>query len=397
MKILTVIGTRPDAIKLLPVHFALKELGIQSVLCATSQHITMLDQVLGIFGVVPDIDLKVMIDNQNLFYLTNTILAKMEQVLIQEKPDLVIVQGDTTTAFATATAAFYLKIPIAHVEAGLRTGSLYAPFPEEMNRRFVGMVAHYHFAATSLNVANLLAEGVSRDTIILTGNTVVDALHMVINKIESKQVVPSDSLVTLVKQLKQSQRRIALLTAHRREAFDGGLHNIFRAAQAMLSTHKDLAILYPHHPNPHVLRAIQETGLSGTENLFMMSPLSYVDLVFALQSSDWVATDSGGVQEEAMSLGKPVVVLRERTERIEGVWEGIGHLAGTESDAILQYMNLVHTKKKRFSSSNIYGDGQASKKIASFIDAIRQREDAAVSVSMTHCLRQKPYDNYTNN
>lgn len=393
MKMLTVIGTRPDAIKLLPVHFAASALGIESILCATEQHIGMLDQVLDVFCVKPDFNLGVMQAGQDLFYLTDTVLTKIKEVCLLVKPDLIMVQGDTTTAFAAALAAFYLKIPIGHVEAGLRTGSLQAPYPEEMNRRFIGMVADYHFAATSLNVANLLAEGVDRKNIILTGNTVVDALHMTIAKIKNGDLLVSSSLVGLIKNLHAVGKRIVLLTAHRRESFGGGLHNIFRAVQDVTQVVSDIAFLYPQHPNPHVQRAIDETGFAQTPHVYLLDPLSYGDLVYCLLESAWVVTDSGGIQEEAISLGKYVVVLRELTERIEGVWAGIAHLAGTDVAAIIRAMLFVHAIKQNISTSNIYGDGQASKKIASFIGAIQLGKHQVIGALNMPIQQQKPYDN----
>lgn len=387
MKMLTVIGTRPDAIKLLPVHFAAREIGIESVLCATAQHIGMLNQVLDIFGAKPDFNLGIMQAGQDLFYLTNTILTKIKEVCLLVKPDLIMVQGDTTTAFAASLAAFYLKIPLGHVEAGLRTGCLQAPYPEEMNRRFIAMVATYHFAATSLNVANLLAEGVDRKNIVLTGNTVVDALHMTMAKIKNGDLLISPHILGLIKRLRAAGKRIVLLTAHRRESFNGGLHNIFRAVQGVAKAFSDIAFLYPKHPNPHVQRAVDETGFAQTPEVYFLDPLSYGDLVYCLLESAWVVTDSGGIQEEALSLGKYVVVLRKLTERVEGVWAGMAHLAGTDEATITRVMFFIHAIKHKFSISNIYGDGQASKKIASFIGA-KQLGDSQVVGALNVPIQQ---------
>lgn len=382
MKILTVVGTRPDAIKLLPVHIAAKAAGIESILCATAQHIGMLDQVLTLFDITPDYNLQVMQTNQDLFHVTTAILSKIKIILEEVRPDLVVVQGDTTTSFAAALAAFYLKIQVAHVEAGLRTGSIHAPFPEEMNRKFIGMVASYHFAATSLNVANLLGEGVDRTKIILTGNTVVDALHTIVGRIKNGLIPISSTLKDLILSLKMKNKRIVLLTAHRRESFDGGLLNIFNAVKEMALTFPELAFIYPHHPNPLVQKTITESGLETVPGIHLLPPLVYSDLVYCLLEAEWVATDSGGIQEEAISLGKPVVVLRTLTERIEGVWAGVAELAGTDTMTILECMKRVHATKPSFSSTNIYGDGQASKKIASFIGTIRQESHHAIGVNM---------------
>ena len=393
MTILSVIGTRPDAIKLLPVHLALQAAGIKSVLCSTAQHIEMLNQVLDIFNIKPDFDLQIMQENQDLFHITSSALNKMKQVLDKVQPTLVLVQGDTTTAFAATLAAVYKKIPVGHIEAGLRTGSLEAPYPEEMNRRFISMVGTYHFAPTSLNLANLLAEGVTRQSIILTGNTVVDSLHMIIAKIKDGTLVIDPVIVSLVQKLKAEKKTIALLTAHRRESFNGGLHNIFEAAQKTAQATPELAFIYPHHPNPEVLRAIKDTGIADSQNIYLTQPLSYKELVYCLMECDWVATDSGGIQEEAISLGKPVVILREKTERIEGVWEGIAHLAGTETTSIIKFMSKTHAQKKHFSQTSIYGDGKASKKIASFIQSLQAEKHHAIGDTQKPVRQQQPYTN----
>jgi UDP-N-acetylglucosamine 2-epimerase (non-hydrolysing) len=393
MKILTVIGTRPDAIKLLPVHLALQAIGIESIVCSTAQHRSMLDQVLNLFEVTPSFDLQIMQEGQDLFHITQSVLAKIKPVLEEVKPTLVLVQGDTTTSFAAALAAFYKKIAVGHVEAGLRTGSLEAPYPEEMNRRFISMVGTYHFAATSLNVANLLSEGITRKNIVLTGNTVVDALFMIKQKIEAGALAINPKIIALVAKLKAEKRTLALLTAHRRESFDGGLLNIFNAVQTVVDSSPELVFLYPHHPNPHVLQAIRATNIAHNTSVELLPPLSYEELVYCMLASDWVATDSGGIQEEAVSLGKPVVILRDLTERIEGVWAGIAHLAGTKTNTIVKFMHQVHTQKERYSTTNIYGDGQASKKIASFIDTLNTGQPETIGLSDKPVGQQNPYIN----
>ncbi|MBM3886487.1 UDP-N-acetylglucosamine 2-epimerase (non-hydrolyzing) [Candidatus Dependentiae bacterium] len=394
MKILSVIGTRPDAIKVLPVHFALQDIGIESILCSTAQHTTMLNQVLDIFQVTPDIDLHIMQENQDLFHVTTRVLSEMKTVLDDIKPSLILVQGDTTTAAFSALAAFYKQVAVGHIEAGLRSGSLQAPYPEEMNRKFISMIGTYHFAPTSLNVANLLYEGIDRERIILTGNTVVDALHLITKKIRDGSLAIDPKLVSLVKTLKSENKKIALLTAHRRESFNGGLHNILQAAQTITNTTPNLAFIYPHHKNPNVLKAIEETKISESGTVHLFPPLSYPELVYCLLECDWVATDSGGIQEEAMSLGKPVVILREKTERIEGVWAGIAQLAGTEKDTIITHMKQIHEQKIQFLASTIYGDGQASKKIASFIGSLEAKQLSAIGLNQKPMQQQQ--HSYTN-
>jgi UDP-N-acetylglucosamine 2-epimerase (non-hydrolysing) len=391
MTVLSVIGTRPDAIKLLPVHLALQSAGIKSILCSTAQHLEMLNQVLDIFQIKPDFDLQIMQENQDLFHITSQALNKMKEVLNAVEPTLVLVQGDTTTAFAATLAAVYKKIPVGHVEAGLRTGSLEAPYPEEMNRRFISMVGTYHFAPTSLNVANLLAEGVARQNIILTGNTVVDSLHMIITKIKDGSLIIDPLIIKLIQKLKAENKTIALLTAHRRESFNGGLHNIFQAAEKITQTSPELAFIYPHHPNPEVLRAIKDTGIANSKNIYLRKPLNYKELAYCLIECDWVATDSGGIQEEAISLGKPVVILREKTERIEGVWQGIAYLAGTEVNSIIKSMSKANSQKNLFSQTSIYGDGQASKKIASFIESLQTEQHHAIGNMQKPVRQQQPY------
>lgn len=367
--IVLVIGTRPEGIKLIPLYFALKKAGFNALLCATFQHFELLEQVCKIFDVVPDFHLNVMKKDQDLFYLNTTVLERVKEVYLSVKPELVIVQGDTTTTFAAALAAFYLHIPVAHVEAGLRTGNMKSPFPEEMNRRVVAQFATYHFAPTAFSTANLLSEGVPRERVFCTGNTVVDALNIITDKIKSGVVMIDSALKLLVEDLKLKKRKIMLLTAHRRESFGGGLHRVFKTVKQFAHEHPDLFIFYPMHPNPSVVQAVQETGFVQLNNVYHTGPLSYHDMVYLLLSVDFVATDSGGLQEEAVSLGKPVICLRDITERWEGVWEGTEVLVGTDP-------HKIHTALDRFYrnqpgnmvvASSVYGDGNACKRIVSIL------------------------------
>ncbi len=367
--ILVVVGTRPDAIKLVPLYQALKKELFNVLLCATFQHDELLQQVFDLFDVVPDIRLDVMKKDQDLAYLTATILEKMRDVIRDRKPDLVLVQGDTATAFSAALAAFYNKTPIGHVEAGLRTGNIQAPFPEEAFRCFISMVADYHFAATSLNIANLLAENVARDHIFYTGNTVVDALLLIKNKIEKKLIAIDPFVCNVVKNAHEQNKKLVLLTAHRRESFDGGLVRIFSSIKKFALNHRDVLFYYPVHPNSNVHKAIQEISLHEAENIILAPPIAYQDLVYLLIHAHWVMTDSGGIQEEAISFGKKVIILRDTTERIEGVWEGFGILAGTGNDSLEHIMNDFYALglSATIVLNAIYGDGQASRKIIEII------------------------------
>lgn len=367
-RVLLVVGTRPEAIKLIPLYSALKQLSFDAVLCATNQHTDLLTQACAIFDVIPDIDLNIMQDGQDLFHITKTILEKLKVVYRDVNPDLVIVQGDTTTAFSAALAAFYAKVPIAHVEAGLRSGDKFAPYPEEINRKFITQLATYHFAPTAFNVAQLLNEGVARDAIFCTGNTVVDALLLIKQKIETGQLKVQEHLKSLVQQNKEAGKKLVLLTAHRRESFDGGLARVFTAMRKFMEQHADVAAFYPVHPNPNVLRALDDSGIKELKNIYVSAPVSYVDLVYLLMSVDWIVTDSGGIQEEAVSLGKYVLVLRDVSERVECFWENYGRLVGTSEDVIMQGLQAcyegVGLERK---ASNVFGDGNAVRRITTIL------------------------------
>ena len=366
--ILLVVGTRAEAVKLIPLYLALKKTGIPSLLCATFQHFELLEQACQIFDVVPDFNLKVMKKDQDLFYLQNVILQKTRQIYLKVNPALILVHGDTTTTMASALAAFYMHIPVGHVEAGLRTGNINSPFPEEMNRKLVGQIATYHFAPTAFSAANLLAEGIKRENVFCTGNTVVDALFWMREKIEKKEVKVDQKLKSIVQDCKQKKQKIILLTAHRRESFGAGLLRILYAIKKFAQKHADVFIFYPVHPNPNVLKAVEESGIKSVKNIFTTSPILYKDLVYLLMNIDFVATDSGGVQEEAVSLGKRVLVLRDVTERWEGVWDGSEILVGTNQDLILKTMEeFYNLSDLNLKVSSIYGDGNACKRIVSII------------------------------
>lgn len=365
--IVVLVGTRPEALKLLLLHKKLRAEGFSSLLCSTEQHSQILNQVLKLFDILPDISLGIMKPNQDLFDITSSILIKFKAVLLKINPRLLIVQGDTTSAFAAALSAFYLKIPVAHVEAGLRSGNMHAPYPEELNRTMISKIADYHFAPTTLNCANLLNEGVPREKIFCTGNTIVDSLFWIKNKIESGQMEVDKNLVEKVEQCKKLNSKIAILTAHRRESFGGGLLQIFRSIKKFALTHKDLFIFYTLHPNPNVISEFEQSGLGELENVFVNNPLGYAELVYLLTNSSFVITDSGGIQEEAMSLGKRVIILRSVTERVEGLWEGLGSLVGTDEFLIYREMEAFYSESIQNKTSTVFGDGKSVERICNIL------------------------------
>ena len=366
--ILLVVGTRAEAIKLVPLYIALKTQNINVLLCATFQHSDLLQQVFDIFQVKPDFNLDVMIKNQDLFYLQKTIMDRTKEVYEKVKPRLVLVHGDTTTTMASALAAFYLNIPVGHVEAGLRTGNMRSPFPEELNRKLVGQIADYHFAPTAFSTANLLSEGINRTTVFCTGNTVVDALYWMKNLINSKKIEIDKKLKNLVENSKKENKKLILLTAHRRESFGDGLIRIFNAVKKFANKYPDSLIIFPMHPNPNVLIAAQKADILNIKNIKIMPSLLYKDLIYTLLNVNFVATDSGGIQEEAVSLGKHVLVLRDVTERWEGVWDGSEDMVGTDENLILSSMEkCYHLKKINESLSSIYGDGKSCDRIVAIL------------------------------
>ena len=366
--ILLVVGTRAEAIKLIPVYKALQKEGIASLLCGTYQHATMLDDVFSVFNVKPDFNLNIMKKDQDLFYLTAAILEKTKKIYLGVKPKAVIVHGDTTTTLASALSAFYLNIPIGHVEAGMRTGNMRAPFPEEMNRKVVGQISTYHFAPTAFCTANLLTEGVDRSRVFCTGNTIIDALFWIKDQIKNNQIQIDETFIDLVKSCNKQNRSMMLLTAHRRESFGGGLHRVFNAIKQFAKSHPDVLIFYPTHPNPNVQKALKESGLSEAENVHATGPLTYSNLIYLLMNVKCVATDSGGIQEEAVCLGKKVFVLRDITERWEGVWEGSEVLVGTDQEKILSALEECYNNPQQvLPPSTIYGDGKACTRIVNIL------------------------------
>lgn len=366
-KILCVFGTRPEAIKLFPVVRALRAVpGLTVVTCVTAQHRGLLDQVLAIAGLVPDIDLDLMEPGQSLDRLTARLLTSLGEVMDREQPGRVIVQGDTATAMVGALAAYYRKIPVSHVEAGLRSGDIYQPFPEEVNRRIVAPIADQHFAPTQTAADALLRENVAPGLIHVTGNTVIDALHATLAAIEADPSLASglDALAA-----RFAGKRIILVTTHRRENFGGGMENIARAI-ARIAARDDVAVIFPVHPNPNVV-SVMDAILGAKPNIARIDPLDYPHFVRALGMSHIVLTDSGGVQEEAPALGKPVLVMRETTERPEGVAAGTARLIGTDEARIVSEIftllddNAAHQAMAR--AHNPFGDGNASARIAKVV------------------------------
>ena len=360
-KIMLVFGTRPEAIKMCPLVLELKSRqNIHTVVCVTGQHRQMLDQVLKAFGVVPDYDLSIMKDRQTLFDVTTNILNSIKNVLVSEKPDVVLVHGDTSTTFVTALACFYLQIPVGHVEAGLRTYNIYSPYPEEFNRQAVGIISAYNFAPTEQSKANLLREGKAENTIFVTGNTAIDAL---------KTTVRPDYTHPELEWAKDS--RLILITAHRRENLGEPMENMFRAIRRCMNEHPDLKAIYPIHMNPAV-RQTADKILSGEERIRIIEPLEVLDFHNFLNRAYLVLTDSGGIQEEAPSLGKPVLVMRDTTERPEGIAAGTLKLVGTDEETIYRNFKLLLENEEEYrrmsNASNPYGDGFASKRIADILE-----------------------------
>ncbi len=368
--IVLVVGTRPEAIKMIPVYQALKARGLPICLCATGQHIELVSDVFSLFGVRPDVELKVMRPGQDLYYLTQTLLTKMKELYKEIKPSLVVVQGDTTSAMVSVLVAFYEKIPVAHIEAGLRTGNMYAPFPEECNRRIITLISSWHFAPTPLAVSRLRAEGVREDSIFYTGNTVVDALYDVLERMNRKDILPSPHLVEALDNQRMLGRKIVLLTAHRRESFDGGLVRIFHAIKRVLLLHSDICVVFPVHPNPVIRNALDEVGLDSLPNIVLTPPLAYHDLVYVMDKASGIATDSGGISEEAVSLHKPMCILRHETDRPEALEGGSALIVGTDEDKIVSGIEWMVERcpidgSKRGSP---FGDGTSSQRIADVLE-----------------------------
>lgn len=356
-KVMLVFGTRPEAIKMCPLVNELKRRQtLETVVCVTGQHRQMLDQVLQAFHITPDYDLSIMKESQTLFDVTTNILAQIKDVLAAENPSIVLVHGDTSTTFVTALACFYLRIPVGHVEAGLRTYNIYSPYPEEFNRQAVGLIARYHFAPTELSKANLLKEGKDPSSIYVTGNTAIDAL---------KTTVRPD--YTHPELEWASDSRLIMLTAHRRENLGKPMQHMFRAIKRIVDEHHDLKVIYPIHMNPVVRQTACEV-FGDDDRFHIIEPLEVLDFHNFLAQSYLILTDSGGIQEEAPSLGKPVLVMRDTTERPEGIAAGTLKLVGTDEDKIYQQFNLLLTDEEEYrrmsTASNPYGDGLASQRIA---------------------------------
>ncbi len=359
-KVMLVFGTRPEAIKMCPLVNELKKHEeLKTVVCVTGQHREMLDQVLRAFSVIPDYDLSIMKEKQTLFDVTTNILDRIKAVLENEKPDVVLVHGDTSTTFVTALACFYLQIPVGHIEAGLRTYNIYSPYPEEFNRQAVSIIAKYNFAPTELSKNNLLKEGKNEENIYVTGNTAIDAL---------KTTVREDYTHPELEWARGS--RLIMLTAHRRENLGEPMRNMFRAIKRIVDEHEDLKVIYPIHMNPVVRQAAAEI-FGSDERFHIIEPLDVLDFHNFLARSYLILTDSGGIQEEAPSLGKPVLVMRDTTERPEGIAAGTLKLVGTNEETIYNEFNRLLTDKEAYDSmskaSNPYGDGHACERIADIL------------------------------
>jgi len=384
--ILLVFGTRPEAIKMAPLVKKLhsEPEKFKTMVCVTAQHRQMLDQVLHIFDITPDYDLDIMKPNQDLYDVTSRVLVGMRDVLKEVQPDVVLVHGDTTTSTAAALAAFYQQIPVGHVEAGLRTHNIYSPWPEEMNRQITGRITTYHFAPTPLAKQNLLRENVAENQIIVTGNTVIDALYLVVDKIKNDAGLQKE-LAGVLKEAGydtarlDGDRRLVLITGHRRENFGDGFISMCRAIRDLAIKYPDVDFVYPMHLNPNVRKPIHEvfgdiihnTSNIIHQNLFFIEPLEYLSFVYLMEKSAIVLTDSGGIQEEAPGLGKPVLVMRDTTERPEALESGTVHLVGTNYDKIVGEVSTLlddaEAYEKMSKAVNPYGDGMASKRICAFL------------------------------
>jgi UDP-N-acetylglucosamine 2-epimerase (non-hydrolysing) len=367
-KIFFIFGTRPEAIKMASVikEFQKHNTIFDVKICVTAQHREMLDQILNLFEIKPDFDLNIMKPNQDLYDITSNVLLSLKSIFKKEKPDLIFVQGDTTTTFAASLAAFYQKIPVAHIEAGLRTDNIYSPFPEEINRQLTSRIASYHFAPTITAKNNLLREGISENKIFVTGNTVIDALLFVAKKIRNKKIIIDGYEI--------KERKFILVTGHRRENFGEGFLNICQALREIAVSNPEIDIVYPVHLNPNVQKPVYKI-LNGIPNIYLIKPLDYEKFVYLMSKCFFILTDSGGIQEEAPSLGKPVLVMRDTTERPEAVKAGTAKLVGANKTRIVKgVQELINNKKEyeRMSKAhNPYGDGKASKLILEFIGGLK--------------------------
>ena len=380
-KVMLVFGTRPEAIKMAPLvkEFQKYPDKFKTIVCVTGQHREMLDQVLHIFEIVPDYDLNIMKQGQDLYDVTSRVLLRMRDVLKEVKLDIVLVHGDTTTSTAAALAAFYQQIPVGHVEAGLRTHNIYSPWPEEMNRQITGRIATFHFAPTPLSKQNLLMENVREEQITVTGNTVIDALYMVVDKIKRDKAL-DEELENVLKKAGYDVNRLVdgkklvLITGHRRENFGEGFISMCKAVQDLTQKYSDVDFVYPMHLNPNVRKPIHEVfgeDLSNLRNMFFIEPLEYLSFVYLMEKSTIVLTDSGGIQEEAPGLGKPVLVMRDTTERPEALEAGTVKLVGTDYDKIVNEVSALLENREYYErmskAVNPYGDGKACERIVTVL------------------------------
>lgn len=387
-KVMLIFGTRPEAIKLAPIINQLKGYNsyFRAIVCVTAQHREMLDQILGLFKIEPDYDLNIMTNEQDLFEVTTRALNGLGHIIQKEKPDLVVVQGDTSTSFVGSLAAYYLRIPLGHIEAGLRTYNKYNPFPEEKNRHLTGVLADYHFAPTKWAKSNLLRENVPENRIWVTGNTVIDALLTITKeqkKTDKEKYWNDYFLNNWNLRISEKQRKLMLVTSHRRESFGEGLKNIFLALREIAECHPEVTLVYPVHLNPNVKKPVHnilgplftnrvaKRKRTSKQNIFLIKPLDYAPFVFLMNKAYLILTDSGGVQEEAPSLGKPVLVMRDITERPEGIEAGTSKLVGTKKDGIVQAVDKLLNDSIAYHSmvkiNNPYGDGNAAKRIVKIL------------------------------
>lgn len=374
MKILTIFGTRPEVIKIAPILNIIKQkAGISAIAWTTGQHREILSQMLTMFDITPSLDLGLMVHNQSLTHITSCVLSGLEKHLKQLKPDLILVQGDTTTAMASALAAFYLKIPVGHIEAGLRTGDCYSPFPEEMNRRLISQLATYHFAPTIHNTNMLTSEGIHTKHIHTTGNTVIDALFYTLARIKKH---PSLQLKLNAQfPMLNSDKKMILVTCHRRENWGNNLESICDALIKIIEKHTNIIIVFPVHPNP-AISSIVSKKLQQIDRIHLVAPANYTEFIYLMSHAYLILSDSGGVQEEAPSLGVPVLVLREHTERQEGIKAGVSRLIGAKKEAIIREVDILLLNSEAYqsmaSAQNPYGDGKAAQRICDILIKIKQ-------------------------
>lgn len=383
-KILLTFGTRPEAIKMAPLILELNKHRdkVKTIVCVTGQHREMLDQVLSIFKIKPDYDLNIMKKGQDLYDITSKVLLGLRDIFKQTQPDIVLVHGDTTTSMAAALAAYYQQIPVGHVEAGLRTYNIYSPWPEEINRQLIDRISNYNFSPTSTSSANLINEGVNKETIHITGNTVIDSLYWVVNKIkfdEQLNIELKDEIKTFGYDIDrlQGNRRMVLITGHRRENLGDGFIHIAQAIQELSTQFPDVDFVYPMHLNPNVRKSIHEVlgnDLLHFSNMFFIEPLEYLSFIYMMEKADIVLTDSGGIQEEAPSLKKPVLVMRDTTERPEAVEAGTVILVGTDKEKIVSNVSKLLTNHNHYQQMakaiNPYGDGKACERIVNILLSI---------------------------